>query len=469
MKIAFIHYHLKTGGVTSVLRQQVESLPKDFDILVISGSPPQADFPADVFVIPELGYTPADQEPFDSQAVAERINQAVHQKFGAGCDILHVHNPTLAKNKQFLEILSALQKRNLRLFLQIHDFAEDGRPFSYSGKNYLSDCHYGVINSRDYRILLKAGLKTRGLHLLPNMINPIYAQPQSGGVAEFILYPIRAIRRKNIGEAILLSLFFPRRETLVITLPPNSPVDLHSYRDWKSLVSDHQLNVAFDAGMKKDFTMLVQSAKSLVTTSITEGFGFSYLEPWVYDKFLWGRKLIHLSDDFKKHGVDLDHLYSQFLVPLKWFNQKFLKERWINCVQTVGRLFEFPISDEHIERSFEFITRGGNIDFGLLDECFQKQTILQVKSKSKNVETLKRLNPFLTNPGEIGNAEHLIAANKNSVLENFNENSYRQRLIDIYHSVKRHRVIQHIDKNILLSEFVNLNEFSLLKWCDYIG
>jgi len=26
MKIAFIHYHLRTGGVTTVLRQQVEAL-----------------------------------------------------------------------------------------------------------------------------------------------------------------------------------------------------------------------------------------------------------------------------------------------------------------------------------------------------------------------------------------------------------------------------------------------------------
>lgn len=33
MKIAFIHYHLKTGGVTSVLKQQVETLRDVCDVL----------------------------------------------------------------------------------------------------------------------------------------------------------------------------------------------------------------------------------------------------------------------------------------------------------------------------------------------------------------------------------------------------------------------------------------------------
>jgi hypothetical protein len=469
MNIAFLHYHLKTGGVTTVLKQQVVSLSKDCNILVISGSPPQTDFAADTAVIPELGYSQSNQKPIDSTTIAERITQVISRKFDAGCDILHVHNPTLAKNKQFLEILSALQEKKIRLFLQIHDFAEDGRPFSYYGKDYLSDCHYGVINSRDYNTLLKAGLTPQGLHLLPNMVNPVPRPPQNSAATDVILYPIRAIRRKNIGEAILLSLFFPRGEALAITLPPNSPVDTISYQDWKSFVKDQQMGVLFDAGLKRDFQNLVQSAKSIVTTSISEGFGFSYLEPWVHGKFLWGRNLPHITADFKKNGVDLSHLYKELLVPLDWFDLRALYDRWTNCVHQIGRLYKTPIAAEDIDTAFTFITQNGTIDFGLLDEYFQKKAILQATSNEKNAYILKQLNPFLTQLEDIADSGPLIAANKMSILEKYNQNGYRNKLVDIYHSVSQKDVFQRIDRKILLSEFINLNQFSLLKWCEYAG
>jgi hypothetical protein len=36
------------------------------------------------------------------------------------------------------------------------------------------------------------------------------------------LYPVRAIRRKNIGEALLASLFIPKGRTVAVTLPPTT-------------------------------------------------------------------------------------------------------------------------------------------------------------------------------------------------------------------------------------------------------
>jgi len=45
MKIAFAHYHLKTGGVTTVLRQQIEAIKKRY-----------SPFPADIKHIPGLAY-----------------------------------------------------------------------------------------------------------------------------------------------------------------------------------------------------------------------------------------------------------------------------------------------------------------------------------------------------------------------------------------------------------------------------
>ena len=121
------------------------------------------------------------------------------------------------------------------------------------------------------------GLKPQGLHLLENTVTePVLSQkPEADN--PMVLYPIRAIRRKNIGEAILLSLFFIHRQTLAVTLPPNSPADIRSYDGWKAFVKDYNLNLDFDRGLHCDFAALVLSADFLITSSITEGFGFSFL------------------------------------------------------------------------------------------------------------------------------------------------------------------------------------------------
>ena len=291
MKIAFIHYHLKTGGVTTVLNQQLAAVARSNQALVLTGDPAQTRLPADLVHLPELAYSSEYKGTFNAEGVARKILNAICDRFSGPCDVLHIHNPTLAKNSQFLEIIRFLQNKGVNLLLQIHDFAEDGRPLAYFTDEYPADCHYGVINKRDYDILLKAGLTKEGLHLMENTVNvpPLVRQPESDKA--MVLYPVRAIRRKNIGEAILLSLFLKQGQNLVITLPPNSPADIKSYRAWKAFAQEQDINVGFDQGLNKEFEDLVLSAESLITTSISEGVGFSFLEPWLFGKLLWVRRL----------------------------------------------------------------------------------------------------------------------------------------------------------------------------------
>ncbi len=469
MKIAFVHYHLKTGGVTTVIKQQVEALAEDCKCLVISGAEPQSDFPADVVVIPELAYSTVGGPSIDARKVARSIKAAIRQALQSDCDVLHVHNPILAKNRHFLTILDHLQNEHVKLFLQIHDFAEDGRPFSYFPEAYPRDCHYGVLTSRDHEILLNAGLSAKGVHLVPNMITALpdglesHQHPDNG----FVLYPIRGIRRKNIGEAILLSLFFRNAERLVITLPPNSPADLKSYRDWKSFVGTHHLKVEFDAGLQSDFSKLVRAARFLITTSVTEGFGFSFLEPWISGKLLWGRNLRNVTRDFEQQGIRLDHLYHHLEIPLDWIDRVSFFDRWQSCIRQMSEIFDYPIQNRDIASSFEKTTANGCIDFGMLDEDFQKQVIVRLLADPDNLETVRCINPFLADPGSVDHKDKLIHQNKLAVVSSYNRESYRKRLIRIYASVRDIPVHHGIDKKILLSRFINLHEFSLLKWCGY--
>jgi len=463
-----MHYHLKTGGVTSVIRQQLEAVAEICKTLVLTGQPPVEDFPAEFAVIPHLGYSAESESAFDACAVADAVLSAIHCRFGGPCDVLHVHNPTLAKNRQFLAILKCLQQKGMRLLLQIHDFAEDGRPHAYFTEEYPVDCHYAVINLRDYEILLKSGLKKEGLHLLTNSVKAYETLSKPSNTAKsMVLYPIRAIRRKNIGEAILLSLFFKKAQTLAITLPPNSPMDFESYRGWQSLVAQLNLNVHFEVGLEHDFKNLMDTAEFIITTSITEGFGFCFLEPWLFGKLLGGRKLSAICRDFEASGVDLAHLYTGLRVPLNWIGADALSKKWRKCVTAACARFNHPMGKKRIKTAFERITRDGAVDFGLLDETFQKKVIRRLVADRKDIERLAGMNPFLkVLPGVTAN-KRLIEANRQAIIENYGQDAYRRKLSGIYRQIAITDVHQKIDKTILIEAFLNLSQFSLLKWGDY--
>jgi len=466
-----MHYHLKTGGVTTCLKHQVEALKNDYRLCVISGEMAKTDFPANVIHIPQLAYSADCHHSFEAEDVASAVVRAIESHFDGPCDIVHVHNPILAKNKKFLKILKALQKRGLSLLLQIHDFAEDGRPRSYFAEDYPADCHYSVVNSRDYRILLKSGLKKQGLH---QIFNTVYRPDNSNPFAvadndPYVVYPIRAIRRKNIGEAILLSLFFKDNETLVITLPPNSQADIESYEDWKTFVSDCHLRVEFERGLNHPYEAIVASARYLLTTSITEGFGFSFLEPWLFDKLVWGRKLSDICTDFEANGVSFDHMYTSLNVPVDWFELDDFYKKWKRTIRRTADQFRFGIDNEKIQNTFASLTAKGTIDFGLLDEGFQKQVIgrLVTQNPSVHVAELLSLNPGLAKIGRAANEANLIETNRNAVAQRYNMTQYRQKLLTIYAHVAQTSIRQRINKKALLAEFMDLTKFSLLKWGDY--
>ena len=467
MKITYIHYHLGTGGVTTVLKQQVQALGAHADTLVLTGAPPEDFFPSPWVTVPGLAYDHLLKPHATAQDTARAVVTAIRSHWPGGCDLVHVHNPILAKNRLFLKILDILCQRGFHLFLQIHDFAEDGRPRSYFSEAYPSDCHYGVINSRDYQILLAAGLEKKGLHRIPNMIRPLDFSWPGKLTAEHVLYPIRAIRRKNVGEAILLSLFLNDHTPLLITLPPNSPADIASYRAWKTFVTENKLNVRFDAGLKNSFETLVKKSRFLVTTSITEGFGFSFLEPWMAGKMLCGRRLPDICRDFEDKGIRLDHLYDRLLIPLEWIDAGRLLEKQRAALHAVCRQFDFTDTKNRLENALEALMSDDTIDFALLDEGFQKKVLVRLISNRDALQSLRRLNPFLVDPVAVPDKAVRIAQNRRAIQVHYGESTYRDTLLNIYRKVLCTPVRQRIDKQSLLLQFLTPGAFSLLKWADY--
>jgi hypothetical protein len=315
---------------------------------------------------------------------------------------------------------------------------------------------------------LNCGLKPRGLHRIFNTITPL---PRKNSVmaAPYILYTVRAIRRKNIGEAILLSTFLPRGESLQITLPPSSPMDWESYNDWKRFVRSHRLPVGFEAGVQQNFSDLISHARFLITTSITEGFGFTFLEPWTAGKLLWGRKIPEICRDFEEAGVNLDHLYSSIRIPLAWINAKAFFACWQAAFQTACRKFDIVPPGKEINQFLNGFISDNRIDFGFLDEPFQQQVLSRIIKDRPARRELIALNPFLGKPGYVKNPIELIRKNQHVVLDTYSESAYTENLLTVYRKIITTPVRQQIDRQLLLRWFLQPDRFSLLKWGTHAG
>jgi hypothetical protein len=469
MKIVLMHFHLKLGGVSTVIRQQINGLKEWAEVLVITGEPAPADFPAETVHIPDIAYDRIIKTHDNPQSTARSIQEAVRSKFPQGCDMIHVHNPLLAKNKFYLKILKTLQDMGFRLFLQIHDFAEDGRPDAYYSETYPHKCCYGVINSRDYQIMLKAGVDQAALFKLFNMINPIDARSSTLLTPKHILYPVRAIRRKNIGEAILLSLFLAQKAQLAITLPPNSPSDQSAYAGWKRFAAEHGLDVAFEMGLQHDFATLMHTADFILTTSITEGFGFCFLEPWVAGKFLMGRLLPEICHDFKLAGVNLDHLYQKLAVPVEWIGATPLFKKWSQALHATAARFHYHLYRDDLRKSFDQMIAGHTVDFGLLDETFQKSIIKRILTNPSAAKVLLELNPYLAELGVPKNAPKLILDNRKAILKAYSKKAYTKLLKQTYQSVATWEPNHfQVNQETLLTSFLTPKNTSLLKWSPYV-
>ncbi len=468
MKVAVIHYHAKPGGVTTAIRQQASATGNKADILLVTGEAPGRDPGMAAAVVPEIGYDrdgmPACPDP---EAAADAILEAVKARWPGGCDLFHIHNPLLAKNRRFPAIIRALQKRGHRLLLHIHDFAEDGRPGAYfADEPYPEDCHFCVINSRDRDILVQAGADPKGVHLVPNMVTPLPC-PATAPVDEKIaLYPVRAIRRKNIGEAILISQYFKNGETLHITLGPNSPADLAAYEQWKAFVGENGMDVVFEASLKHKFENLVASSAFMVTTSITEGFGFSFLEPWTAGKMIHGRKLADICSDFENQGVRLDHMYDRLSVPVRWVGRELLSGRIKAAYEKSRKAFGLCENAPAVEK-FMALAQKETIDFGMLDEHLQQKVLLRLAGGHERPrKVLAEMNPFLDS-GFAKTPKEIIDVNNIIVRDRFGSRICAERLLAAYVKTASFPVSHRLDKAVIVEKFFTPENFSLLKWGDY--
>ncbi len=359
MKIALIHYHLRAGGVTRVIESQKQVLEQMGHTVTIPEGIPLLDYCRD----PEKG----------------DLLAALDAAIPEGADIWVIHNPVLGKNVLFPDLIEALARRGERLLLQCHDFAEDGRPSNYEllrdrGNIYplAEHVHYAFINERDRSRLIKAGIPETRCHALPNALNPtgpLFEKPTRTQV----FYPVRGIRRKNLGELCLWAAHAPKDVHFSIARAPENPAWLPVHRDWQRFAEENELPIEFDVvGSPDDFKSWLGRASHIATTSVAEGFGLTFLEPHLIGKPLIGRDLPEITADFKKTGLQLGNTYQSIPIPLRCLDLAQLQQDFLIQLKDTFSAYGEPVDAPAAWQ--KFISKGA-VDFGNLPETHQRDMI----------------------------------------------------------------------------------------------
>jgi glycosyltransferase involved in cell wall biosynthesis len=346
MNVTILHYHLNPGGVTRIISSQVAALDH-CTITILTG----ADHDtfnrrhAEIRVFPALNYVQPGSCSSDSfNELLHEITAFLHESLAPGT-YLHVHNSNLGKNPVLTCAVYLLAQEGCPILFHCHDFAED-RPENmafmdrvirgYFTKDTHSvmyptfpHCAYAVLTEHDRQRLEEYGIPAHRIHHLPNPvvmpsikhISPEEARSHICTVFSLdpgkiiITCPIRVIRRKNIGELLLLAALYEGRAEWLVTLPPQNPVEQEEYHQWVKLNTACRLPVIFEAGLKIPFEEIMYGSDLTISTSIREGFGMAFLEPWLYGKTVTGRNLPSVTCDFTDAGIVFPHLYDRLAVP----------------------------------------------------------------------------------------------------------------------------------------------------------
>ncbi|MBD3249137.1 hypothetical protein GF336_03770 [Candidatus Woesearchaeota archaeon] len=442
-----LHYHMKHSGVFFVIENVFSCLKKyssmDLNLIYSSEKAVYENKDVKVINIPEVGY---DEKTFENKEKLLERAAEIKDKIKSRLDlseecVMHCHNINLLKNSYLGAALGMLAKEleeeDFTLIFQVHDFAEENREdrlnlmlnctgkedrkFGASiayplGKNIL----YCTINSRDKGLLEKTGIPEERISLFPNGIDTekLSAKPKDckgliediGKYAEAnsyrfekdrkrLAYPVKVIRRKNVIEALLiLKLLNSIKDEwqLFITLDAHSPADREYSEKVKRYVKGHGLPVVIGFGYElispeesKDMygmNDLFGIADAIITTSIQEGFGFTFLEGWVAGKKVIGRGIDFIFEDLEKNGLEIEHFYDN--------------------IDIDGNDF----ADYSYDKQFELLEKA---DYDALKEQLQKMIDL------------------------LYDGYNIVEHNKKKIIENYSLKAYADRLFKIIEKAKK--------------------------------
>ncbi|MGD7653919.1 MAG: HAD family hydrolase [Verrucomicrobiales bacterium] len=390
MTVAIVHYHLGSGGVSRVIATTSRALTSaGIPNVILAGPTPEpveSDLPT--VLVPGLEYNHS-RGPHTPQSLLARLTACATAHLGAPPDVWHFHNHSLGKNPLVPDLVALLAAAGQRLVLQIHDLAEDGRP---ENRPNISACpalypvtpriRYAFLTPRDQSTFLAAGLPPENSTLLPNPIPETRAAPPPPDGPPRLLYPVRGIRRKNLGEFLLLTILSPPGTTSAITRAPANPQARQLHDQWQRFAQHHHIPAEFDVvdrtppapGDTPDFQSWIDRSTHLVTTSVCEGFGMVHLEAAAIGRTLIGRHLPHATASLPE-SYPAGTLYDRLMIPADWIDRHTL-DRFLTL--TLGQAlaaWHRPCPAESLATARNRLCSDGFLDFGNLPEPLQKHIL----------------------------------------------------------------------------------------------
>lgn len=477
MRLAIVHYHLKPGGVTRVVENAVASLKgKDVEVVAISGEDYVGDALDNTAIVPELCYSGPEEKP-DVGELLKALREVATERLGGAPNVWHIHNHSLGKNSAMPEVVNALAEAGEAVLLQIHDFAEDGRPgnFAYLHQHLTNEValypvsdrvQYAVLNGRDYGFLKSAGASEERLHLLPNpvKVNEVNAEParvEALACDRLFLYPTRAIRRKNMGEFVLASAVAQDGDLFASTLEPANPTAKPIYERWVAFSKGLNLPAHFGIAHQFDFSFeaIIAASHSIISTSVAEGFGLAFLEPWLMGRPLCGRDIADITVDFKENGLDLSTLYQNLWVPEALVDDVQLRDTISRHLSLVYKSYQRKLPENAVDQVLDSMRNEGRVEFGRLDESLQEQVIERIAG-SPDLKKEVTSQMFFQQP-----TANTIEQNKNLIEEHYSIDSYGKTLLGLYQGVLNAspEKADSLDETTLLNCFLDPVRFSLLR------
>ena len=517
MHIVIVHFHLNRGGVTRVIENHLRALATltgekaPTHVTIVYGGRATAwhqaitddlPFECTTAVVPELDYDDESSREHGSKPTADKLLREIQSALDRShcvkdTTVLHIHNYCLGKNAALPWVIAQLANDGWGVLLHIHDFSEDLRPANY---RHMLECagsvdnlheelypqatniHYAVLNYRDHGLLGRAGIASDRLHLLPNAVDTKQRPPcaQQAEQAKrkladkfditndrmYVLYPVRAIRRKNLGEFLLWSLLVDQA-TFAVTLAPLNPRELPTYQAWQSLAESLRLSVLFDVGGEHELGLdeNYAAADAIISTSVAEGFGLVFLEATLAGRHLVGRSLPGVIDDFQNAGMEFPGLSESLKMPAEWVDVDELRRKHITLSIDLRASFGMPpLEPGEIGRTVEQNFAGDTIDFGRLDSQMQRDILCRVSSEAELGQVLRELNPVATTVGKAASTSYQLCfeANRQVIEQRFSLEVIGDTLSRLYNAVlgsERGRIESHpsIARSILDS-FVRPSE-----------
>ena len=484
MSIALVHYHLRPGGVTRIVERQSEVLTTaGISHVILTGSPPEQNFNLPIRVIPELDYSGTEpHQDTGASLLVGQLRAAAIEVLGHEPQCWHIHNPTLGKNQLFPQLVRTLAESQVPLVMHIHDLAEDGRPENYhllrnAGEIYpiAPQIHYLTINTRDLSRLRHAGIPPQQTSLLRNAVSLTdladNTLPDSEKPA-LVLYPVRGIRRKNLGEFCLLAGLAPESTQFALALPPSPSQENSAYGKWIDLAKRQRLPLQMGVvgaelaprGGPSTFPAWARASTHFITTSIAEGFGLTFLEAIAFGRPLIGRDLPEITSDFRRHGINLNSLYSGLLFPREWIDEGRLHSILKTRLQHLYRSYGEQLSDSIVTETAESLFNEELLDFGNLPESLQLEILPRALASPGNI-LCRETNTLLPAHEWLQGALQRTGSNTPEDLDPWSLSAFSQAHRDLYNSLVACRAAEPtwLDPRNILFQYLHPPQFHFLR------